>query len=186
MSNTPLSLLGLRGLIPSASTCRHSSICAFFNLCMQQGPSIHNATAIIKRAACTTLCLAGLPGTHADTHWIADSGATSHMSTQHHWFKMLKPHIVPICITNDAIVYSKGIRSIIMEPTNNLLGLLLLSSVLYVPALQNNLLSILHLVSNHCFCVKIKGTGMLFLRNGQSMFTTTICKNTTWLDICTP
>jgi hypothetical protein len=159
---------------------------AFFNPCMQRGSSTHSAAAVVKRAACATLRLAGLPGTHADAHWIADSGATSHMSTQRHWFKTLKPHVVPICVANNAIVYSKGIGSIVMEPTNDLLGLLLLSSVLYVPALQNNLLSVLHLVSNHRFRVKIKGTGMLFLRNGQPMFTATICDNMAWLNVRTP
>jgi hypothetical protein len=99
---------------------------------------------------------------------------------------MLKPHIVPICITNNTIVYSKGIRSFIMEPTNNLLGLLLLTNVLYIPALQNNLLSVLHLVSNHCFCIEIEGTRILFLRKGQPMFTATIRKNTAWLNMHTP
>jgi hypothetical protein len=153
---------------------------------MQQGPGMHNATPVVKRTACTMLHLAGLPGTHADTHWIADSGATSHMSTQCHWFKTLKLHIVPICIANYAIVYSKGIGLTVMEPTNELLGLLLLSSVLYIPLLQNNLLLVLHLVSNHCFHVKIKGTRMLFLCNGQLMFTVTIHNNTAWLNMCTP
>jgi hypothetical protein len=99
---------------------------------------------------------------------------------------VLKPHIVPIHVTNNTIVYSKGIGSIVMEPTNKLLGLLLLTSILYIPALQNNLLSVLHLVSNHCFHIEIKGTGMLFLRNGQLMFAATICKNTAWLDVRTP
>jgi hypothetical protein len=159
---------------------------AFFNLHMQQGPSMHNAAAVVERAACATLRLAGLPGTHVNAHWIADSSATSHMSTQRRWFKTLKPHVVPICVANDAIVYSKGIGSIVMEPTNNLLGLLLLTSFLYVPALQNNLLLVLHLVSNHCFCVEIEGTGMLFLRNGQPMFTATIRNNTAWLDVRMP
>jgi hypothetical protein len=159
---------------------------AFFNPRMQQGPSTHNAAAVVEHAACATLCLAGLLGTHNNTHWIADSSATSHMSTQHHWFKTLKPHTVPICVANNAILYSKGIGLIVMEPTDNLLGLLLLTSVLYVPALQNNLLLVLHLVSNHCFCVKIKGTSMLFLRNGQPMFTVTICNNTAWLNMRTP
>jgi hypothetical protein len=166
------------------STSKH--LPAFFNLRMQQGPSTHKAAAVVECAACAMLCLAGLPGTHNNAHWIADSGATSHMSTQRHWFKTLKPHIVPICVANDSIVYSKGIRSIVMEPTDKSLGLLLLTSVLYIPALQNNLLSVLHLVSNHCFCVEIKGTGMLFLRDGQPMFTATICNNTAWLDVCTP
>jgi hypothetical protein len=159
---------------------------AFFNPCMQQGPSMHNAAAVVKCAACAMLRLAGLPGTHIDAHWIADSGAMSHMSRQRRWFKTLKPHIVPIRVANDTIVYSKGIGSIVMEPTNNLLGLLLLTSVLYVPALQNNLLSVLHLVSNHCFHIKIEGTGMLFLCDGQPMFTATICDNTAWLNVRTP
>jgi hypothetical protein len=159
---------------------------AFSNPHMQQGLSTHNAPIVVKRAACATLCLAGSPGMHTNAHWIADSGATSHMSTQRHWFKTLKPHIVPICVANNAIVYSKGIGSIVMEPTDNSLGLLLLTSILYFPALQNNLLLVLHLVSNHCFHVKIEGTSMLFLCNGQPMFTATICKNTTWLDVRTP
>jgi hypothetical protein len=93
---------------------------------------------------------------------------------------------VPICVANNAIVYSEGIRSIVMEPTNNSLGLLLLTGVLYVPALQNNLLSVLHLVSNHRFCVEIEGAGMLFLCNGQPMFTATIRDNTAWLNVRTP
>jgi hypothetical protein len=159
---------------------------AFFNPRMQQGPSTHNAAAVVERAACTTLRLAGLPGMHANAHWIADSGATSHMSTQRHWFKTLKPHVVPICVANDAIVYSEGIGSIVMEPTDNLLGLLLLTSVLYVPALQNNLLSVLHLVLNHRFRVEIEGLGMFFLRNGQPTFTATIRDNTAWLNVRTP
>jgi hypothetical protein len=108
------------------------------------------------------------------------------MSMQCHWFKTLKPHIVPIRVAKNAIVYSKGIGSIVMEPTDDLLGLLLLSGVLYIPALQNNLLSVLHLVLNHCFCVEIKGTGMLFLRNGQPMFTATIHENTAWLNMRMP
>jgi hypothetical protein len=159
---------------------------AFFDLRMQQGTSTHDAATVVEHAACTTHHLPGLPGMHANTHWIADSGATSHMSTQCHWFKTLKPHVVPICVANDAIIYSKGIGLIIMEPTDNLLGLLLLTSVLYVPVLQNNLLLVLHLVSNHCFCVEIEGTSMLFMQNGQPMFTVTICKNTARLDIRMP
>jgi hypothetical protein len=38
----------------------------FFNPRMQQGPSMHNAAAVDKRAACTMLCLAGLPATHTN------------------------------------------------------------------------------------------------------------------------
>jgi hypothetical protein len=108
------------------------------------------------------------------------------MSTQRHWFRTLKPHVVPICVANNAIVYSKGIGSVILEPLDKSLNPLLLSCVLYVPALQNNLLSVLHLVSTHRFCVEIEGTKMLFLRDARPMFTATIRENTTWLDVHTP
>jgi hypothetical protein len=141
------------------------------------------APTVKELAASASLCLAGTHNTHADTHWIADSGATSHMSTQHHWFKTLEPHVVPICIANNAIVYSKGIGSVVLEPLDKSLDPLLLSCVLYIPALQNNLLSILHLVSTHCFCVEIEGQEMLFLQDARPMFTVTIRKNTAWLDV---
>jgi hypothetical protein len=143
------------------------------------------APAVKELAASASLCLASMHNTHADAHWIADLGATSHMSTQHHWFKTLKPHIVPIRIANNAIIYSKGIGSVILEPLDKSLNLLLLSCVLYVPVLQNNLLSVLHLVSTHRFRVEIEGTEMLFLRDTRPMFTATIRKNTAWLDVHT-
>jgi hypothetical protein len=89
------------------------------------------APAVKELAASASLCLASTHNRHADIHWIADSGATSYMSTQHHWFKTLKPHIVPIHIANNAIIYSKGIGSVILEPLDKSLDPLLLSCVLY-------------------------------------------------------
>jgi transposase InsO family protein len=144
------------------------------------------APAVKELAASASLCLAGTHDTHADAHWIADSGATSHMSTQRDWFKTLELHVVPIRVANNAIIYSKGIGSVILEPLDKSLDLLLLSRVLCVPALQNNLLSVLHLVSTHRFRVEIEGTKMLFLQDARPMFTATICENTTWLDVHTP
>jgi hypothetical protein len=35
---------------------------------------------VTKLAASASVRLAGSPNTHADVHWIADTGATSHMS----------------------------------------------------------------------------------------------------------
>jgi hypothetical protein len=74
------------------------------------------APAVKELAASASLRLAGTHDTHADAHWIADLGATSHMSTQRHWFKTLEPHVIPIRVANDAIIYSKGIGSVILEP----------------------------------------------------------------------
>jgi hypothetical protein len=107
------------------------------------------------------------------------------MSTQCQWFKTFEPHIVPICVANNAIVYSKGIGLIVMEPVNESLDPVCLSRVLYVPVLQNNLFAVLHLVTSHCFCIVIKGTVMEFLCNGVRILTATIRDKTTWLNMRT-
>jgi hypothetical protein len=62
----------------------------------------------------------------------------------------------------------------------------LLSRVLYVPVLQNNLLSILHLVANHRFCIEIEGKEMVFLQNSECRFTAAIRNNMAWLNASTP
>jgi hypothetical protein len=109
------------------------------------------AAAVKESATRTSVRLAGTHDTHTDAHWIADSGATSHMSTQCQWFKTFEPHIVPIRVANDAIVYSEGIGSIVMELLDESLDPVCLSCVLYIPMLQNNLFAVLHLVTSHCF-----------------------------------
>jgi hypothetical protein len=50
---------------------------------------------VTKSAARASVCLASTHGTHADAHWIADSGATSNMSTQRHWFKTFEAACCP-------------------------------------------------------------------------------------------
>jgi hypothetical protein len=114
------------------------------------GTSTGTATkpTVTESAARASVCLAGTHDTHADVHWIADSGATSHMSTQRCWFKTFKQHVVPIRVANNAIVYREGIGSIVMELLDKSLDPVCLSCVLYVPALQNNLFAVLHLVTS--------------------------------------
>jgi hypothetical protein len=75
-------------------------------------------------------------------------------------------------------VYSEGVGSVMMEPADRLLRPVLLSRVLYVPALQNNLLSVLHLVANHRFRIEIEGKEMVFLQNGKQRFTAVMRDNT--------
>jgi hypothetical protein len=128
---------------------------------------------VTKSAARARVRLAGTHNTHTDAHWIADSGATSHMSTQRCWFKTFKLHVVPIRVANNVIVYSKGIGSIVMEPLDESLNPVCLSCVPYVPALQNNLFAVLHLVTSHHFRVVIEGTVMEFLRDGVRICGTT-------------
>ena len=79
--------------------------------------------------------------------WNADTGATSHMTPNLHWFSTYTPHRVPIKLANDCIVYSAGIGSVHFEPVVN--GKpqtsLSFSNVLHVPDLRSNLLSVLFL-----------------------------------------
>jgi hypothetical protein len=149
-------------------------------------PAPSNSANVTELATSASVRLAGLPDTHADAHWIADTGATSHMSPRRFWFTKLEPLAIPMHIANNHVVYSKGVGSVVLEPADKLLHPVLLSCVLYVPALQNNLLSILHLVANHHFCIEIKDKEMVFLQNSECRFTAAICDTTVWLNASTP
>jgi hypothetical protein len=145
-----------------------------------------NGTKVTELAISASVCLAGSPDTHADAHWVADTGATSHMSPRRSWFTKLEPLAIPIRVANDHVVYSEGVGLVVLEPTDKSLRPVLLSRVLYVPALQNNLLSVLHLVANHRFRIEIKGKEMVFLQSGKRRFTAAIRDNTAWLNASTP
>jgi hypothetical protein len=43
-------------------------------------PALSDSAKVTELAASASVCLAGSTDTHADAHWIADTGATSHMS----------------------------------------------------------------------------------------------------------
>jgi transposase InsO family protein len=149
-------------------------------------PTLSDSAKVTELAASASVRLAGLPNTHADAHWIADTGATSHMSPRRSWFTKLEPLAIPIGVANDHVVYSEGVGSVVLEPADKSLRPVLLSRVLYVPALQNNLLSVLHLVANHCFRIEIEGKEMVFMQNSERRFTAAIRDNTAWLNVSTP
>jgi hypothetical protein len=149
-------------------------------------PTLSAGAKVTELTASASVCLAGLPNTHADAQWIADTGATSHMSPRCSWLTKLEPLPILIRIANDYVVYSEGVGSVVLEPADKSLHLVLLLDVLYVPALQSNLLSVLHLVANHRFRIEIKGKEMAFLQNGEHRFTAAIRDNTAWLNASTP
>jgi hypothetical protein len=70
-------------------------------------------------------------------------------------------------------MYSEGVGLVVLKPADKSLQPVLLSRVLYVPALQNNLLSVLHLVANHGFRIEIEGKEMVFLQSGEHRFALT-------------
>ena len=53
---------------------------------------------------------------NADFHWIADTGATSHMTPYHHWFKSYTHYRTPIHLANNIVIYSAGVGNVVFEP----------------------------------------------------------------------
>jgi hypothetical protein len=82
-------------------------------------------------AASASLRLAGSPDTHADAHWIADMGATSHMSPRRAWFTPLEPLAIPIRVANNQVVYSKGVGTVLVQPADPSMRPLLLSKLVH-------------------------------------------------------
>jgi hypothetical protein len=121
-----------------------------------------------------------------DFSWIADTGATLHMTPHQQQFTDCKPHRIPIRVANDAVVYSEDNGAVVIEPSDQSPAPCKMSNVLYISDLQNSLLSVLHLVSRHCFCIEIEGTMMSFSQQGSLRFTASIRSNTAYLNISTP
>ncbi|KLO04224.1 hypothetical protein SCHPADRAFT_811036, partial [Schizopora paradoxa] len=48
--------------------------------------------------------------------WIADTGATIHMTPHLHWFWTYTPNKTPICLADSSIIYSAGIGDVEFEP----------------------------------------------------------------------
>jgi transposase InsO family protein len=138
---------------------------------------------VVEKAQRAQVRLAASPSSSADAHWIADTGATSHMTPHCSWFTSYCPHIVPIRVTNNTIVYSTGVGNVILAPTNATLHPCHLLRVLHVPELQNNLFAVLHLTSHHEFRVVIEGLQLQFSQQGALCLTATVKDGTVYMEV---
>jgi hypothetical protein len=138
---------------------------------------------VVEKAQCAHVHLATSPSSSTDTHWIADTGATSHMTSHRLWFTSYRPHIVPIRVANNTVVYSAGVGDMILTPTNATLHPCHLSCVLHVPDLQNNLFAVLHLTLHHQFRIVIEGSQLQFLQQGALCLTATVKDGTVYMDV---
>jgi hypothetical protein len=89
--------------------------------------------------------------------WNADTGATCHMMSHHHWFTSYKPHKISIRLADSKVIWSAGVGSVRFLPQ---IGgqpgqLLEFECVLHVPDLRLNLLSVLYLTHERGFSVLI-------------------------------
>ena len=108
--------------------------------------------------------------------WIADTGASSHMTPNCHWFNDYKPCRIPVHLADNNIIYASGVGSIIFDPVENGKSLprVEFHNVLHVPLLASNLLSVLHLTRKKGFEVHIKKSTMLFHHDSQLWFQATV------------
>lgn len=105
----------------------------------------------------------------ASTDWSADTGATSHMTPHRHWLFDDSPKCVPIRLVDNKVVYSAGTGSILFQPVigGRKMRQLILTNVLHVPDLRNNLISVLYLCHQKGFTVKINSSRMSFERPAE-------------------
>ncbi|THH16432.1 hypothetical protein EW146_g4214 [Bondarzewia mesenterica] len=97
------------------------------------------------------------------------TGATSHMTPHRHWLCNYKPHVIPVHLADSTVIYSAGIGSVVFVP---LVGgkeaqAVEFSSILHVPAICHNLLSVLYLTRQKKFSVVIEGSMMHFMRDNS-------------------
>jgi hypothetical protein len=90
------------------------------------------------------------------------------MMPHHHWLYNYTPKHIPIKLTDNTVVYSAGVGSVVFHP--NLEGkrgrAVEFSNVLHVPHLCNNLLAVLYLTRRSAFIVNINATQMSFACSG--------------------
>ena len=97
--------------------------------------------------------------------WNADTGATPHMMLHRAWFKSYAPSCVGIRVANGQVIYAAGVGTVEFAPVKDGRKMcpVLFSNVLHVPALNQNLLSVLTLTSKHSFRVIIDSNTMAFI-----------------------
>lgn len=112
-----------------------------------EAPGPTAASAQVLEADDASPRSSSIPPTSANTMWNTDTGATASMTPHRHWFQEYEPYRVPIRLATNVVVYSAGRGSVRFAPVlgGQRARPVLFTSVLHVPALKNNLLSVLHL-----------------------------------------
>ena len=98
------------------------------------------------------------------------------MTPHREWLRDYEPYRIPIRLATNEVVYSVGKGTVLFSPVigGKPSQSVLFSHVLHVPALQNNLLAVLHLTTKHDFMVTIIKDHMSFVQRGDLLFTATV------------
>ena len=113
---------------------------------------------------------------NADFHWLADTGATSHMTPHRHWFKSYTHCKTPVRLANNTIIFAVGVGNVVFEPVvdGKQVRAVEFSRVLHVPDLRSNLLACLYLTRNKGFTIFISSHTMAFRQDKLTLFTASI------------
>lgn len=120
------------------------------------------------------------PKTPTDSFWNADSGATSHMTPWREWIRNMIPCKIPVKLADNKTVWAVGKGQVVFNPKGY--KAIVLSSVLYVPELANNLFSIISSVLDAKLRVIIENDELVFSRNGETILKGKIREKTAMLD----
>jgi Pol polyprotein, beta-barrel domain len=98
------------------------------------------------------------------------------MTPHRDWLHNYKDHHVRIRLANNDMIYSVGRGDIFFKPIidGRSGALIKLSDILHVPALQNNLLTILRLSTHEKFEINIRGNQISFALDGKPRLQVTI------------
>ena len=114
---------------------------------------------------------ANTPDAHISS-WIADTGASAHMTFNRHWMRNMTPHRIPIRLADGSVIYSEGIGSVQFTAVVHGQEMIPLefTNVLYVPTLSSHLLSVLYLTMHRSFTALIEKDTLHFIRNNRIHF----------------
>jgi hypothetical protein len=117
--------------------------------------------------------------TPPNLEWLADTGATSHMTPHRHWVRNYSPMRMPIRLADNSLIYSSGVGTVVFNPVigGKASQPVEFTRVLHVPSLQNNLLSCLYLTKHKRFEIRIDSKQMDFVRDGRTLFCAPIGSN---------
>ena len=108
------------------------------------------------------------------------------MTPHCHWLRNYTPKCIAIKLTDNTVVYSAGVGSVVFIPViDGKRGRAVeFSNVLHVPELRNNLLTVLYLTCHLSFVVHVNATHMTFLcSSGPPLFVASInSHNAAFLD----
>lgn len=101
------------------------------------------------------------------------------MTPHRHWFRNYRSHRVPITLADGTTIHSEGIGEVrfLPEVDGKQVRDVEFISVLHVPQLSNNLLSVLQLTKLHIFVATVDSKQICYNRDGTTLFTATVARN---------